>query len=184
MNCKQNPLPINVQYLLWFFISITSLFLISATSVLAGSDADRQKNNQVVAMYDEYTKSFPGVKDIAIKDALLLLANDEVVFVDVRKAKEQKVSMIPGAVTKEHFMENLEQYREKKIIAYCTISYRSGKFAEKMEKRGIGITNLQAGLLGWVHAHGPLVDKNGAVSTLNVYGRAWDLAPSWITTVY
>jgi sodium/bile acid cotransporter 7 len=164
-------------------VAATLLFFITST-VQANTDEDKQKRDRAIAMYIEYTKDFPGVKDIASAEALQLVSRSDVVFVDVRKAKEQKVSMIPGAVTKEHFLKNLEEYRDKKIIAYCTISYRSGKFAEKMAKKGVSITNLQAGLLGWLHAHGPLTHEKAPATTLHVYGKTWDLAPSWITTVF
>jgi rhodanese-related sulfurtransferase len=170
---------------LLFICSVTmTLFFFITSAVQANTDQDKQKRDRVIAMYNEYTKDFPGVKDITSEEALQLLPRGDVVFVDVRKAKEQKVSMIPGAVTKKHFLKNLEEYRDKKIIAYCTISYRSGKFAEKMEKKGVTITNLQAGLLGWVHAHGPLMHENEPAMTLHVYGKTWDLGPSWITTVF
>ena len=165
-------------------IAIAALSVFSAISVVEGALEDEEKLERVISMYAEYTKDFPEVKDISSDDALALLTSSDVVFVDVRKAKEQKVSMIPGAVTKEQFMSDLEKYREKKIIAYCTISYRSGKFAEKMARKGVTVTNLQAGLLGWVHAHGPLVSEKRPVNNLHVYGETWDLAPSWITTVY
>lgn len=184
MSLQFTPTVKRVWHLLYLFsISSTLLFLCIAIA-LGNTNDDSKKREQVLAMYEKYAKSFPGVKDIDSEDALLLLSNSDVVFVDVRKAKEQNVSMIPGAVTKEHFLKNLEKYRNKRVIAYCTISYRSGKFAEKMEKKGVGVTNLQAGLLGWVHVHGPLISNAKPVNTLHVYGRTWDLAPSWITTVF
>ncbi len=169
-------------------VSVLVILILLLSHVPAGRansvEDDRKKHDQVIAMYDEYKKSFADIQDISSKDALPLIKNSDVVFVDVRKPEEQQVSMIPGAVTKEYFLENLETYRNKRIIAYCTISYRSGKFAEKMEKKGVTVINLQAGLLGWVHVHGPLVSKNKPANTLHVYGRKWNLAPSWIITVY
>ena len=184
MNTKQNSLKIKVNHLLCSFIIISTLLLLSVTSAFSQGDADRQKRSKVIAMYNDYTGNFPEIEDIASEEALQLLARSNTVFVDVRKPKEQKISMIPGAVTKEQFLKRIKEYRDKKVIAYCTIGYRSGKFAEKMAKKGFDVMNLRAGLLGWVHAHGPLVSKDGPVHTLNVYGKTWDLAPSWITTVY
>jgi rhodanese-related sulfurtransferase len=113
-----------------------------------------------------------------------LLSDPDIVFVDVRKPKEQAVSMIPGAITDDQFLDQLELYRGQQVIAYCTISYRSGKLAAKLQKKRISITNLKEGLLGWVHAGGPLVRQNQPVHMLHVYGRKWDLAPDHIETVY
>ena len=54
----------------------------------------------------------------------------------------------------------------------------------KLKRKGITMVNLKGGLLGWVHAGGPLVRGNLPVRVLHVYGRKWDLAPAGIETVY
>lgn len=184
MRLLYNPADKRFWCLVWIFFSAAALFFLLVTCAQANTGEDEKKYEKVIAMYEDYAKSFPDVKDIDSKNALQLVSSSDVIFIDVRKDKEQEVSMVPGAITKEHFMKNLEQYRNKRVIAYCTIGYRSGKFAEKMEKKGVTVTNLQAGLLGWVHAHGPLVHGNNPTESLHVYGKTWDLAPSWITAVY
>jgi rhodanese-related sulfurtransferase len=184
MGLKQFHIPAQLLCLLWILYVVAGQFLSSAAIVQAEEMGDRQKYNRVLAIYEDYREKFPNVTEIGGQEALRLLSGDDVVFVDVRKTGEQKISMIPGAVTKGQFLDNIEIYRQKKIVAYCTIGYRSGKFAEKMEKKGVAVFNLQAGLLGWVHVHGPLVSQNSPTNTLHVYGKTWDLAPSWIATVY
>lgn len=159
-------------------------FCITAPCVSAASPSDAEKRQRVAAMYADYRKDFPGIKEIDAAAAIELLSDPGVLFVDVRTPKEQAVSMIPGAITDTQFMDQLDHYRGKRVIAYCTISYRSGKLAAKLEKKGISITNLKEGLLGWVHAGGPLVREGQPVQKLHVYGRKWDLAPDTIETVY
>lgn len=165
-------------------LMLITLFLLPITPSKAATVEDEKKYQQVIKMYRDYTKKFPQVADIPASEAIPLLKSSETVFVDVRKAKEQEVSMIPGAVTKEEFLENLALYRDKRIIAYCTISYRSGKFAGKMAKKGVVITNLEAGLLGWVHEGGPLHSVRKKTNKLHVYGKKWNLAPAQIETVH
>jgi sodium/bile acid cotransporter 7 len=70
------------------------------------------------------------------------------------------------------------------VIVYCTISYRSGILARELLARGVAVANLQGGLLGWVHAGGPVADAGGPVARMHVYGRKWDLAPLSFETVY
>jgi len=137
-----------------------------------------------MAMYTDYRKDFEGVQEIDAAAAINLVGDPEVVFVDVRDPGEQAVSMIPGAVTSEVFLAAPERYQGQRIIGYCTISYRSGKLAVKMTRRGITIVNLKGGLLAWVHAGGPLVRGYKPVKQLHVYGHKWDLAPSDIESVY
>jgi sodium/bile acid cotransporter 7 len=164
--------------------TLCALIVFSVSLSAAGTLTDSQKHQLALDMYADYRKSFPEVQDIDAQAAMGLLSEPDVVFVDVRKAKEQAVSMIPGAIKKETFMDQIEQYRNKRIIVYCTISYRSGKLASKLRRKGISVTNLEAGLLGWVHAGGPLVRQDKVVQSLHVYGRKWDLAPAAIDTVY
>lgn len=166
------------------FLIALFLLLIVVPQSRSASVEDQKKHQQVLEMYRGYTKKFPKVKDIPAKDAIQQLDNKNTVFVDVRRANEQEISMIPRAITQQEFLDNLESYRDKNIIAYCTISYRSGKFAKAMAKKGVSITNLEAGLLSWVHEDGPLHHNNREVKKLHVYGKKWNLVPTKIEAVY
>ena len=171
-------------------IALVSIVLLSAVfgaplmTAASQESSDEKLHQQALVMYDEYKKDFQQVRDINAETAIGLLSDPDVVFVDVRRRKEQAVSMIPGAITADEFKDHLEQYRDKRIITYCTISYRSGKLASRLMNKGISVTNLRAGLLGWVHAGGPLIDDSGATNRLHVYGRKWDMAPENIATQY
>jgi rhodanese-related sulfurtransferase len=169
---------------LFLYTILTASFCTNAASVGAASLSDAEKRQEVAAMYADYREDFPGIQEIDPERALKLREDLDVVFVDVRKPEEQAVSMIPGAVTSEVFLADTERFRGQRIIAYCTISYRSGKLAAKLNRKGITMVNLKGGLLGWVHAGGPLVRGNLPVTVLHVYGRKWDLAPAGIETVY
>jgi sodium/bile acid cotransporter 7 len=151
-----------------------------------GSDAlsDSARLQRIMAMYANYRKAFAGIQEIDASAAIELVGDPEVVFVDVRDPEEQAVSMIPGAVTSEVFLAAPERYQSQRIIGYCTISYRSGKLAARMGRKGITIVNLKGGLLAWVHNGGTLVRGYKPVKQMHVYGRQWDLAPSDIETVY
>ena len=70
-----------------------------------------------------------------------------------------------------------EKWRGKRLIAYCTISYRSGLWAEKAIEDGLTVQNLRGGILGWVHAGGQLYDAQGETRRVHVYSRNWNYAP-------
>ncbi|MDM8537996.1 rhodanese-like domain-containing protein [Desulfobacterales bacterium HSG17] len=108
---------------------------------------------------------------------MTLMQDKKAVFMDTRKSKEMKVSMLPGAITQDTFLNNTEKYKDHTVIAYCTISYRSGKIAEKLAEKGINIYNLTGGILAWVHEKGRIFDKNGETRRVHVYGKKWDLLP-------
>ena len=145
-----------------------------------GPPEDEKKQAKIIELYEDYKKrSFPGVIDVEPRLALDLAKRPGVVFVDVRSPEERRISMIPGSITDEKLLENLEQYRNHIIIGYCTISYRSGKLAQElMTKKGITMYNLRGGLLAWVHDGGKVVDQKGETKRIHVYGRKWNLAPS------
>jgi sodium/bile acid cotransporter 7 len=156
----------------------------SPAPCIAESLGDAEKKQRVMTMYADYRTDFPGVEDIAAVEALKLVGDPTVVFVDVREPEEQALSMIPGAVTDEVFLADLDRFRGQRIIAYCTISYRSGKLADRLRRKNMTLINLEGGLLAWVHAGGPLLRGNRPVNQLHVYGRKWDLAPAAIETVF
>jgi sodium/bile acid cotransporter 7 len=143
----------------------------------ADNMSDSEKRDKIEAMYQSYKKDFPGMPDIQISDAMRLLQEGKALFIDVREEKEQQVSMLPGAVTEKQFLKNPEKYRDRTLIGYCTISYRSGKLAEKLNAQGITLLNLKGGLLAWVHAGGKVYDQSGETKRIHVYGKKWNLGP-------
>jgi rhodanese-related sulfurtransferase len=146
--------------------------------------SDAKKKETVYQLYAAYKKDFPDVRDIAPKQALELLNHGKVVFVDTRKSKEMSISMIPGAVSGQHFLDHMDQYSDKTIVVYCTISYRSGMFARDLTRQGIPILNLKGGILAWLLEGGKVVDPSGKeVQQVHVYGDRWDYAPAGYTSV-
>ena len=107
----------------------------------------------------------------------------KILFVDTRKPAEMAVSMLPGAITLEAFLKDPEKFKDRRIVAYCTISYRSGKFAQEMAKKGIAIFNLRGGLLAWVLEGEKVYDEKGETKRINVYGKKWDYPPEGYESV-
>ena len=92
----------------------------------------------------------------------------KVVLLDVRPKKERVISIIPGAINLETFNKNISKYKNKKIVAYCTIGARSSRVVEKLIKRGHNAFNLKGSLLGWINYGGKLVKESGE-QTKEVY---------------
>lgn len=143
---------------------------------VAVSEADKQK--QIATMYREYAQEFPQVKSITVtKLQQLQQQNQKIVLVDVRSPQERSVSKIPGAIAPEEFESNLARYSnsETVVVAYCTIGYRSGKYAQKLRRQGINILNLEGSLLAWSHIQGELVDDKESTKKVHVFSRQWQL---------
>lgn len=161
------------------------LFLAVLLIPLANSYSEPEKSNieKIYEMYKGYQKNFTEVKDINAAEAIQESNDGNVIFVDVRTKGEFSVSTLPKAVTKDNFLRDKELYKDKKIIAYCTIGYRSGLFAAEMAKIGITVYNLSAGILGWTHEGGKVYDSRGIVQRIHVYGKDWDYPPNGFETM-
>ena len=82
-------------------------------------------------------------------------------------------------------MHDAGKAREKEIVCYCTIGFRSGLFAKKLEGRGIPASNLKGSLLAWTYEQGQLVDAAGeSTKQVHTYGRRWALAADGYQAVY
>jgi sodium/bile acid cotransporter 7 len=145
---------------------------------------DQEKKRIVYRMYADYKTEFPAVKDVYPREAMTLFKQDAVIFVDIRTPAEKQVSMLPGAVSEEQFLRSLQSYSGQTVVAYCTISYRSGLFAQEMAEKGVSVSNLAGGILAWTLEGGKVYDGDGQVSQrLHVYGDKWDYAPAGYETV-
>ncbi len=156
------------------------LFLVLLVPQAVSCDAEltaEEKKKTVYKMYEEYKKEFSSVGEVTPQKAMRLMEEGRVIFVDVRKPAEIKVSMLPGAVTKEEFLKTPLKFQSKTVVAYCTIGYRSGKFTEEMAKKGILIHNLKGGVLAWVLETGKVFDVNGESKRVHVYGEKWNYLP-------
>jgi rhodanese-related sulfurtransferase len=142
----------------------------------AQSLGDAEKQQRIESMIAGFESDFK-VPQVDVLAAQRLLSKQvDYVLLDVREPKETEVSMIPGAINKQEFEKNPEKYKDKKIIAYCTIGYRSSQYAEKWNQRGYHMSNLRGSLLLWSHAHGAMVDSAGLPTRqVHIYGKKWDL---------
>jgi sodium/bile acid cotransporter 7 len=165
---------------------ILPLLLIPGLALARPGD-DAAKRKQVAEMYRGYVKKdLRGVPALSVKQTLALLRSKKgkVVLLDVREPREQRVSMIAGAVPAASYLKQPERYRGKTVVAYCTIGHRSGMLVKKLRKQGVEAFNLAGSLLSWVHAGQPLVHKGKRTRRLHVYDKPWDLAPAAIETVW
>ena len=143
---------------------------------------DSERVLQIEKMYRSYRAlGFATVPEVRAAD---LASLDDPVLVDVRSEGERGVSMLPGAVSREHFEANRERYAGRPVVAYCTIGARSGLYVKKLLKRGVDAYNLAGSILLWTHGGGRLVDAEGDTLRVHTYARKWALVAEGYTAVY
>lgn len=124
-----------------------------------------------------------------------------IILVDCRTPGERAVSRLPGSIPQEAFEARLKgqgssasskggdsseatgaaaSLEGATVVAYCTIGYRSGLFANGLAKdHGLKAYNLRGSILSWAHAGGALVDATGKpTKRLHTYGAKWALEPA------
>jgi rhodanese-related sulfurtransferase len=137
---------------------------------------NQEKLEKVYAMYEEYKKEFKNISTLTTEE--IKNSKTEIILVDIRSEAEQKVSMIPGAITKEDFEKNKDKYKNTLIVPYCTIGVRSGYYAEKLSKDGFNTKNYKGSILAWVLSGGVVLKDKKEVLEVHVYGEKWNLLPS------
>ena len=143
------------------FLSITGALTLICQLVCSQSDTkltglvkDEMFDRKISGMVSR-TIPFIGVED-------LKNIQDEVIIFDARKLEEYEISHIPQARFigyKEFSPERLNGIpKEKKIILYCSIGYRSEKIGEKLRKAGLleRIYNLYGSIFEWANRGYPL----------------------------
>ena len=174
----------NVLGLMSAVLAFAFVTLMVQLSLSADDLDDRERRQKVEDMYDDYKKEFLSVPDITPQEVMTLKSKSKAVLIDIREPDEQQISMLPGAITEEEFVSDPAKYEDAVKVVYCTISYRSGKFAQKLQKKNIMTYNLRGGILGWVHAGGKVYDQNGETQRIHVYGRKWNLGPKRFQAVW
>ena len=87
-------------------------------------------------------------------EAMRCLNNDDYYFLDVRTFKEHKIKSIPNTdcipvQEVEQRIEELDKYRNKKIIVYCRSGNRSGTATKILNENGFQAYNMIGGMNGW-----------------------------------
>jgi rhodanese-related sulfurtransferase len=100
------------------------------------------------------------------------------ILLDVRTIEEWNVSHLSGArriepsATAENAAKGLP--KERPIVTYCAVGYRSGEMAERL--RAVGFTNvrnLEGSIFQWANEHRPLVHENESVTRVHPYNGFW-----------
>ena len=158
--------------------------LMGQQSLSSNELSDAAKRQKVERLYDGYLTEFPDLLDLTPQQAMNVMADQKAVFIDIREPMEQQVSMLPGAITKKDYFNNIKSFEDHVKIAYGTVSFRSAKFAQKLQKEGIPVYNLRGGILAWVHGGGKVYDQTGEIRRIHVYGDEWNLVPEQFEAVW
>lgn len=166
------------------FLLVGCLLLIRPLAAQSPID-NHARQQQMLEMYQRYkSKTFPSIPDVSVEEYLALKKQEKIILLDVREFREQQVSIIPGAITKEEFEKDSVRYKNDMIVLYCTIGYRSGIYTRKLLKRNFQAVNLIGGVLAWAHAGQLFAGLDGETKKVHIYGKKWNLLPQGYEAVW
>lgn len=101
------------------------------------------------------------------------------IFLDARAKKEYEVSHIKNAIWVGYDSFNIKPLetisKDREIIVYCSVGYRSEKITEKLIKAGYkNVRNLYGGIFEWVNQSKPIFDSSDNLTLkIHAYNYMW-----------
>ena len=107
-------------------------------------------------------KEFPNVKSIGTAE--LAKMERKPVLLDVRTAAEFDVSRIAGAQRVDPDAAAVALPKDTQIVTYCSVGYRSAKFAQRLKAAGFtNVRNLEGSIFQWAN-EGRALEEIGRAS--------------------
>ena len=99
-------------------------------------------------------------------------------LLDVREKEEYEVSHLMGAIsalTEKEALQAMEGVsREKPVVLYCSVGYRSSEMAGFLLKRGFEkVYNLEGSIFTWANEGRPVYRGEERVHIVHPYDRVW-----------
>ena len=100
------------------------------------------------------------------------------ILLDARNISEYNVSHIKNSKWVGYDEFSLEKVSEidknKTLIVYCSVGYRSEKVGEKLIAAGYtNVYNLYGGIFEWVNQNHKVVDNEGVTQKIHGYNATW-----------
>jgi len=108
---------------------------------------------------------FNNVPQLNVNDAVRLMNNDDVIVLDVRESSEYSAGHIRGSIhipigSLSKRLNELDKFKNKKVLAYCRSGNRSNTACRTLSKQGFeNVNNMSGGVISWTAANLPLSKK-------------------------
>ena len=158
------------------YCNIILIFIITFTVSFSQDIQVRCINPRFDQLVDNYLDY--SVSAISVADAFE--SKSDYIFLDSREKEEYNTSHIENAIHIGYDDLNVDSIKqilpkEKAIIIYCSIGYRSEKIGEILVQNGyLNVQNLYGSIFEWVNQHHLIVDNKGKPTTaLHTYNKKW-----------
>ena len=164
-----NPIR-NRKIALW---SLSAFVLVATATVVYGQGVGWRLVNWKVRT------DFPSVRRIDPKQLDEWLDDKnraQPVLLDVRTKPEFEVSHIRGArrVEPDSSADAISLRKDQPIVTYCSVGYRSGGFAKKLQDAGYAnVQNMAGSIFQWANEGRPVERDGKRVAKVHPYNGTW-----------
>ena len=122
----------------------------------------------------EIDEKFPDAPKVSMAELKKMMAEEpSLVIVDVRDREEYAVSHLKNAVNIVD-PEKMNFEKDRLIVAYCSVGYRSAEFVSKARKLGYtNIYNYLGSIFEWANNGNPVYRDGEAVNEVHPYSSYW-----------
>lgn len=162
----------------WFkmrirLVSLSAFMLFNSVFMSAQSPKDQKAFNKMVDGLISSTVPVISVEDLDQQGL------ESYSVLDAREWNEFQTSHLEGATWVGY--NNLQNRvlaslpKDKPVVVYCSVGYRSEKIGEKLEEMGFSnVVNLYGGIFDWVNNGKPIVNAQGeSTEQVHAYNKKW-----------
>lgn len=120
----------------------------------------------------------PRMQTSELADLLDKSKGQRPLLLDVRTKAEFDVSHLAGATRVEPGADvsKLTLPKDKPIVTYCSVGYRSAAMAKKLRDHGYThVTNLEGSIFRWANENRPLVHDGQPTDKVHPYNAVWGM---------
>ena len=124
-------------------------------------------------------RDFPGIRRTDPKEVAAWLddkSRPQPVLFDVRTKPEYEVSHLPGArrIDPEAAASAIDLPKDQPIVTYCSVGYRSGALAKKLQEAGFTqVENMAGSIFEWANQGRPLEHEGKPAHKVHPYNATW-----------
>lgn len=150
-------------------ILLAVLFIGGMTLAFRLSDMETAKS--------EIRAKFPAARQLQTEELAAWLENPSrmpPLIIDARSREEFSVSSLPHARHAEKISDLRDVDKNRAIVVYCSVGYRSSALVEKLMKQGFTeVYNLEGSIFEWANEGRPLVKGGKAVEEVHPFDKKW-----------
>jgi rhodanese-related sulfurtransferase len=154
---------------------LTSALCLLALQTGCSQDLQWSAVNRMIAA------DFPDVSTLTTDSLAARLADStrpRPLLLDARSPEEYDVSHLPGARRVDPTADSLPHLdtlsRERPIVVYCSVGYRSARVAARLQEQGFtDVRNLEGSIFRWANEGRPVVRNGPPVDAVHPYNATW-----------